>query len=121
MSHRCPTCKQAIQNPDELLIDVAAGVVQWNGRRAVLKRGNQMRILAALHGVYPGAMHKSRIIDAMYGDDPDGGPDRADDCLRTTIAHMRLPLRTIGVRVLTDWAYGYRLEFEPLVDMEKAA
>lgn len=121
MNRICPTCKQPLQQSDELLIDVAAGVAQRHGRRAVLARGNQVRILAALHGVYPGAMHKRRIIDAMYGDDPDGGPDRADDCLRTSIARMRMPLLTIGVRILCEWTYGYRLEFEPLTDMEKAA
>ena len=117
----CPTCKQPMPFSDELMMDATNGIVQRSGRRIFLRRGLSVRVLAALSGAYPGVMRRHRLIDAIYGDDPYGGPDTAGQVLAVVISNMRPPLRAIGVHICNAWGEGYRLELEPLEDMEKAA
>jgi DNA-binding winged helix-turn-helix (wHTH) protein len=116
----CPTCKQPISDIDELLIDAATGVVQRGTSRTIISRGNCARVLTALRDAYPGEVSIKRLLEAVYGDDSDGGPLFANTCIHVAIHHLRTPLRTIGVAIVA--AFGaYRLELLPLPEMEKAA
>jgi hypothetical protein len=102
-------------------VDAARGVVQRSGRQVVLPRGNGIRLLRALYDAYPRTVRIVRLVDALYADHPDGGPDSDRDSVRVAVCKIRPPLIAIGVRVVNEFGEGYRLEFEPFEDMEKAA
>lgn len=120
MSCICPTCKQPIVDPDELLIDAALGIVQRGSSRAMISRGHCVRVLTALRDAYPGQVTIKRLLDACYGDDPDGGPLFADTCIHIAIHRLSPRLRALGVTIVAAWC-AYRLEISPLAEMEKAA
>lgn len=39
------------------------------------------------------------LVDAVYGDDPDGGPLYASECIRTHIHQMKPALAAVGLRI----------------------
>jgi hypothetical protein len=52
----------------------------------------------------------SDLADAVYADDPDGGPLSAVECVRAFVWRMRPDLQAIGYRVVSGPWSGYRLE-----------
>lgn len=53
---------------------------------------------------------KSRIIDAIYGDDPDGGPDDAEGSVQAHISKLRRLLKPLGYSIESARFDGYRLQ-----------
>jgi len=49
----------------------------------------QMRIIKALADAYPRAVSKSQLIDAIYWDDPDGGPDNPSNVINQQLCRLR--------------------------------
>lgn len=72
--YRCPCCGGAITAP--MSVDGLLGLPH-----SPLER----RILSAIVAAYPEHVEKPELINAMYWDDPNGGPD---DAARTTDVHV---------------------------------
>lgn len=77
---------------------------------------NQMRIIVEeLAKVYPRSVGKGRLIDALWGLDPNGGPDNPDNVLAARISVIRGRLQPLGWTIPRNMVgrgiYGrYRLE-----------
>lgn len=53
---------------------------------------------------------KAELIDALYGDDPDGGPDFADSVVKVHICRLRRKLAPYGWKIDTEYNRGYALQ-----------
>lgn len=53
---------------------------------------------------------KSRLINAVYGDDYDGGPEDAEACIHTHLSRLRDQIRPHGFTITNSRHLGYRLE-----------
>ena len=56
------------------------------------------------------------LIDVVYGDDPEGGPLAASNCIRVMMCNLRRKLQRKGVYITGKCWQGYRL-----VEKAKAA
>ena len=54
-----------------------------------------------------------RLLVAVYGSDPEGGPLTAQRCVWMFLFHLRRKLRPLGLRIRTYHALGYVLEVPP--------
>ncbi len=63
------------------------------------------RLYRILYDAHERYLRTSDIVDALYGDQADGGPLSADNIVRCTI----FKLRDRGVAGETDRAQGYRI------------
>lgn len=71
----------------------------------------RFRIAAALIGSIPsGAVTPTaELVDAAYGDDPEGGPLTARDTIRKCVSDLRRRLGCIGVAIpASQYGYGWR-------------
>lgn len=85
--HRCPCCMQPVAAPTRL--DLAfreVSPIMARVIRAVIRR--------------PG-MSGLQLADAVYGGDPNGGPDHGILTLRVTICRENKKLRRLGMNVGT--------------------
>jgi DNA-binding response OmpR family regulator len=55
----------------------------------------------------------SKIVEELYGDDPDGGPENAEGCAQTHISKLRRKLRPHGWLIDSRRFDGYRLVRDP--------
>ena len=53
------------------------------------------------------------LVDAVYGDDPGGGPDRARQCIAHFARALKPALAAGGMEVRSVWGQGYVLELRP--------
>lgn len=82
----CPTCGQPLPKARADLA-VLAG----------LRLGRvEMRALGAMVRAYPRAVTHGALLEALYGDDPSGGPLLADDVVRTVMRRLREKLKPFG-------------------------
>lgn len=49
------------------------------------------------------------LVDAVYGDRPDGGPLNAANCLKVRISYLRPKLASFGWGIENKHSLGYRL------------
>lgn len=54
-----------------------------------------------------------KLVDELYGDDPDGGPDNAEGCVQSHISKLRRKLRPRGWLIDSRRFDGYRLVRDP--------
>ena len=100
----CPTCCQALpagaQGQGAAALELAAD----------LRLGGQQRLIF-LHLAEAGRRGSSitKIIDALYVDDPEGGALTAKDGVRVVVHHLRRRLAITSWRVETILGFGYRL------------
>lgn len=101
MNMCCPTCGHALASASP----------------AVLRDMHlppQMRtIVDVLVAAYPRQVSVQRLIEALYGDRPDGGPDNPEGVLKTRISAIRKVVEAAGWTIPRH-GYGesgrYRLE-----------
>lgn len=97
----CPCCKQAVNVPTlEMIVDT----YQLTPLQA--------RILEAVWRGKGHPVKTERIFDAMYADDPDGGPSpsRMYAAFKVALCHLRKRLEGSGVWVENvGYHRGYRL------------
>ena len=53
------------------------------------------------------------LIDLCYGDDPDGGPERAGRIIQSKICTLTKTLRPLGWEIVSDGHRGYILQETP--------
>ena len=85
--HVCDKCGQPL--PRDYLF-VGSAVVQLKGKRRILY---DAVVKAGTRGV-----GKERLMDLLYGDDPNGGPESAS-ILSSTIRHVNNVLASTGKRI----------------------
>lgn len=85
MTCTCPTCGQSIDGPAPVkaLADANLSVMQ-------------QKIVAALTSSYPNGIRTPAMVDIIYADDPDGGPDFAVYTLRMMMVRLRRKLKPHG-------------------------
>lgn len=85
MTCLCPTCgHETIQRaPIEGLTSAPLGRVE-------------RRIVEALARAYPGHISSDRLIDIIYGDKADGGPDNPRVIISVTMIRLRRKLPAFG-------------------------
>jgi len=100
----CPCCRQPMAAPPPM-----AGVLDG------LRRPQHRVIAEALIKAYPRPLSRDRLIELLYGDDPDGGPEGAGNIVTVRIAHLRKELAPMGWTVNCNgrgrgYVGSYRLE-----------
>jgi len=82
----CPTCGQDIEQPpdDPLILTKYQGIIF----RALSKRPRET----------------TELIDILYSDDPNGGPDHPEVTIRSLISQMNRVLKEHNLRV---WNVGH--------------
>ena len=70
-------------------------------------------IAALLHG-QPKPVPTAHLVDVVYGDRDDGGPDNAEHIVRVQIYQIRTKLAHLGIKIETvggcnRWSIGYRI------------
>lgn len=70
-----------------------------------MKSNPRSRIINTLRQASGQWVSRDYLLDALYGEDPEGGPDQADKCLRVFIAR----LRNAGYPIENRYAVGYRM------------
>ncbi|MFC3208124.1 helix-turn-helix domain-containing protein [Aquamicrobium soli] len=84
MNIHCPTCGH------ELAVMPLAGVSE------IPLEGQARAIADLLAKAYPKSVSRTAIWDALYGDDPNGGPDNPDAVINVRIYRLRKQLAPYG-------------------------
>lgn len=84
MNVHCPTCGHLLS-----AIPVA-------GVSEVPLEGQARKIVELLAKAYPKSVSRTAIWDALYGDDPNGGPDNPDAVINVRIYRLRRQLAPYG-------------------------
>lgn len=100
----CPCCGAIVAAPSlEMLVDVLAISKDQEAVLSAIWRGKGM------------AVSTQRIFDAMYADDPDGGPspERMYNALKLRLHKLREKLEGTGIKVeAVGYRRGYRIVME---------
>lgn len=104
MTIACPVCEREMDGPPDVK---ALGYAQLAPQ--------ERTVLNALIKAYPRAIRIESIISALYGNDPNGGPDDPNQVIRVRIMQLRRLLPHYGWNIPKSGAgrghYGeYRLE-----------
>lgn len=95
----CPCCGQEVK-PKARLQAFAAR------RQKSPLTGGVLRALMSARAPMP--LHD--LVMAVYADDPNGGPESADQCVRIAIHRLRPKLRDIGWNIQRFGWSGYALQ-----------
>jgi hypothetical protein len=107
MNTTCPCCKQAVTAPS---LDEVIAACRLDGFEA--------SVLRAVWAGGGGPVQTERIFDAMYADDPDGGPSptRMYRAFRTALRDLRLRLKGTGIGIESvEYRRGHRLTIKGIV------
>lgn len=104
MTLHCPTCGHDLDAPPSVASLASARL-----------RPQDKIIVGVLAKAYPRAVRTSALVDALYSNDPNGGPEGPNQVIRARMTHLRKVLPTYGWTVPDNTAgagnYGeYRLE-----------
>lgn len=98
---RCPCCGHRVNSPSlEIIIDVYGATPL------------EARILGAIWRGRGMPVQTERIFDAMYEDDPDGGPSRVKmyTAFKVALHHLRRRIAGSGIGIKSaGYGRGYRL------------
>ncbi len=73
---------------------------------------NQSKVFEILFRAMPEFVETEKLIDTLYADDLDGGPEYARNCVATFISKLR-PRLPSGWEIVSGWGRGYRLVQPP--------
>jgi len=107
--HLCPHC-EAVWNAEGVRIDPHRRRASWRGGEVQVK-GKQARLLAALASTPGRVVARDRIVDALWGDQTDGGPLGAHRVLYEHIRSLRRRLAGAGFpgSIVNHHGVGYEL------------
>lgn len=109
MGVECPCCRQSVAVPTLEAVLAAYNVPPF-----------QARLLEAVWRGKGRPVQSSRLIDAIYADDPDGGPSDVLAAKNLKVALCRLRSRLKGSGILIE-TVGYRQGFRLVLSETKAA
>jgi len=94
----CPNC--GYRHSEEPYAEELASIRLPNLQHNILLRSRQAR----------GAMvSNEHIVDFLYGDRPDGGPNTAKYCVESSITWIRKKIKPFGWEIRSERFVGYRL------------
>jgi hypothetical protein len=93
--HKCPCCGQQID-----------GEVPAKALASVPLRPTARRIIDALASVYPRGLSARQIADRVYADDPNGGPESAEDAMSVHMHRARPIIQGYGWTVGASGKHG---------------
>lgn len=103
-ANRCPCCRHQVEKLDVRMLVAVCGVSD-----------SQTAILRAVWGGKGYPVSTERIFDAMYADDPDGGPSRSAmyNSFKIALCRLRKRIKGAGVYIEKDnHGRGYRLKLQ---------
>lgn len=108
-------------NPEAIVLDYTP-VPTWNARtkhlgykpagqvfcqgRLVRLTPSQFRIASCIVAARGKTVSADAIMEALYGDDPDGGPE--EKTIDVHLCKIRKALPALGIAIETVWGRGYR-------------
>jgi DNA-binding response OmpR family regulator len=102
----CPCCGQALNNRASLESLASAPLAKL-----------EHRIIDAMVRAYPRSVTRAGLVDVLYFDDPDGGPDSAENIVAVMMVRLRKKLPPYGWTIPNcrsgSGNYG-RYKLEPL-------
>lgn len=107
------TCSRRAQanvaRPDALVLNYAARTVSSFAVEVRLVQ-QEFMVIAALCAVPGRRVSTCELVEFMYGDRPDGGPDDAPNVIRHRIHSLRSKLPRVGLAIDTIPQFGYAIE-----------
>lgn len=82
----CPTCGSPLKS----------SAVPVEGLLTMKMGGTTRRMVEALVAAYPKSVPFNRLVDAMYGDDPAGGPENPRTDIAVLASKLRPRLQVFG-------------------------
>jgi len=76
-----------------------------NGVRQYRWQNNTRRLIQfkfMQHLILGGGLTLGQLFDLLYGDDPDGGPDKGIELIRVMLCHMAASLKALDLRLLKE-------------------
>ena len=93
----CPCCHRPIAADNQMVVDFDARIVMRNGKALTLV-GKQWETFAFFARKFPAPVTNEMLMDVLYGDDPDGGPD-ALNIASVVKCHLRKKLKPLGIGI----------------------
>lgn len=98
----CPMCEKKWSGWGRASLDTR----EYFQRRGIHLTDNEGRVVAAL--VKNGRpLSRANLFDVLWGDDVDGGPELADNCLKVCVSKLRKKINGIPFGIETIWGRGY--------------
>lgn len=76
-------------------------------------RRHQRKLVSELAKAFPNPVKTRDLVDALFGNDPDGGPDYGSHAVSAMIPHVRARIEKVGWTIppstIGPMASGYRL------------
>lgn len=108
-SAKCPCCGQDVPATDDMYLDASTRGV-YRGARWVYLTPRQFDIFVALRGK---SLSCEQLIHAVYGHDPDGGPDDPRTIIHVMVNQANKRLEMVGLAIRRDrkfsWFSHYRI------------
>lgn len=100
----CPCCHRPIAADNQMVVDFDARIVMRNGKALTLV-GKQWETFAFFARKFPAPVSNSMLMDAVYGGDPDGGPDSLN-IVSVVKFHLRKKLKPLGIGISSTGGPG---------------
>lgn len=116
--HGFASSKSRWANDNDLHISTST---QWVRRGSASFRASfkQRQLLVLLAANLGRIVTMPEIVDALYGDDPNGGPDDIGRTIGVMVDALRIAGPGLGFKITNEHSRGYRLEL--LNDKKDAA
>jgi len=98
----CPMCERKWEGWDQASLDTR----RYFQLRGIHLTSNEGRIVAALVKKQRPLSNES-LYDVLWGDDVDGGPEFAENCLKVAISKIRKKIAGLPFSIETIWGKGY--------------
>lgn len=112
--------------PNALVLDLSNHTIWQNGRSLfhknyVLSRPVTFRVIAALLAAAPKPVMLNELVDFVWGDDEDGGPDSAAKCIDVAIHKVRPVVFALGCQIVRRHRVSIQIMPLPAVPLARAA
>lgn len=111
MKSLCPCCGGLAEKQLPFWVDVEMSAIYVGGEAAHLPKG-QATLAKALADKYPSAARVSYLIDCLYNDDIDGGPENPRNVVAVQLCHLRKILKPLGISIQPIWGVGWCFEID---------
>lgn len=114
---RCKQCRGLIYERDGLSVDPGCGIMAWKDQEAFVypyagsqNKSATLPILARM--MIHGPASTSQLVDWLYADREDGGPDDAPRAVRAVVLLLRRRIEKVRapIKISQRWKFGYTVE-----------
>jgi DNA-binding response OmpR family regulator len=109
--NKCPCCGSAVQAP--AIVDLNSNTVAVGGK-SVRVRPQCAELVHVLVEAYPAGVAYERIFMRLHG--AANEPNDPKNSLSAQLVYLRRLLKHLGVKIISDWGFGLRLEYNHSVD-----